>query len=73
MLSLEDGDKYEGGDFEFDLKNDSESKPVMMKCAEARKKGTLIFFPSYVWHRVTPVTSGIRYSLVIWNRGLPYR
>jgi PKHD-type hydroxylase len=72
-LSLEDGDKYEGGDFEFDLRNDSESKPVVMKCAEARKKGTLIFFPSYVWHRVTPVTSGTRYSLVIWNRGLPYR
>ena len=23
--------------------------------------------PSFVWHRVKPVTKGVRHSLVIWN------
>ena len=32
-----------------------------------------IVFPSYTWHRVTPVTKGSRYSLVIWNLGKPYK
>ena len=33
--------------------------------------GTLIVFPSYLHHRVTPVTKGTRYSLVIWCLGMP--
>ena len=36
---------------------------------ELRKRGTMIFFPSFVWHRVTPVTEGTRCSLVCWNTG----
>lgn len=71
-LSLEDGDAYEGGDFEFDLRNNPHSKPVIRKCEEARKKGSMIIFPSFIWHRVTPVKKGTRYSLVIWNRGNPF-
>ena len=35
--------------------------------------GTLIIFPSFVWHRVKPVTSGTRYSLVVWHLGRPFR
>jgi len=73
-LALADGDSYEGGDFEFDLRNNLKTnKSNIKKCPVARKKGTLILFPSFVWHRVTPVTSGTRYSLVIWSRGLPFR
>ena len=29
-------------------------------------------FPSFVWHRVCPVKSGERNSLVIWNLGWPF-
>ena len=36
-------------------------------------KGSLVVFPSYYRHRVTPVTKGTRYSLVVWNLGQPYR
>ena len=32
----------------------------------------MIVFPSFVWHRVKPVTKGLRYSLVAWNLGQPY-
>lgn len=36
-------------------------------------RGSVIIFPSYVWHRVKPVTRGKRYSLVVWNLGHPFR
>jgi PKHD-type hydroxylase len=36
-------------------------------------KGTLILFPSYQLHRVEPVTSGVRRSLVAWFSGPPFR
>ena len=40
---------------------------------EIRPRGSIVVFPSFVWHRVKPVTSGTRYSLVIWNLGYPWR
>jgi len=38
-----------------------------------RFRGTLIAFPSYVLHRVTPIESGTRKSLVIWVGGPKFR
>lgn len=32
-------------------------------------KGDVIMFPSYVQHKVDPVESGVRYSLVSWSYG----
>jgi PKHD-type hydroxylase len=43
------------------------------KITEIREKGSVIVFPSFIWHRVTPVTAGTRYSLVNWNLGFPFR
>jgi PKHD-type hydroxylase len=54
---------YEGGDFEM---RDLESKIPRLE------KGSIIVFPSFLEHRVTPVTEGIRYSLVTWFVGPPY-
>ena len=71
-VSLADGDTYEGGDLEFDLRNHSDATPNIITSQDARKKGSLIIFPSFLWHRVTPVTKGTRYSLVIWNCGNPF-
>jgi PKHD-type hydroxylase len=34
-----------------------------------RTRGNAIFFPSFYLHKVTPLTSGTRYSLVIWIEG----
>jgi len=36
------------------------------------RKGTAIVFPSYVQHRVSPVQSGVRKSLVAWYLGPPW-
>jgi len=31
--------------------------------------GDIVFFPSYIQHKVDPVESGVRYSLVSWSHG----
>ena len=72
-MSLADGNEYEGGDLEFDLRNRGDSQSVIQTSKEARVKGSVIVFPSFVWHRVAPVTKGTRYSLVIWNLGFPFK
>ncbi|MBI4521691.1 MAG: 2OG-Fe(II) oxygenase, partial [Gemmatimonadetes bacterium] len=38
-----------------------------------RGKGQAFLFPSYIGHRVTPVTRGIRRSLVTWCVGPAFR
>jgi PKHD-type hydroxylase len=48
-------------------------KPTVRKCAEIAPRGSIVVFPSHVWHRVKPVTKGTRYSLVIWNLGYPFK
>jgi len=73
-LSLSDEKDYKGGELEFDLRNkDPDKKINTMVCKQIRPKGSLVVFPSFVWHRVRPVTKGSRYSLVIWNLGRPFQ
>lgn len=75
-LQLTDGSEYEGGELEFDFRDydphtRDESKHVR-QAKEILPKGSIVVFPSFVWHRVKPVTKGVRYSLVIWNLGNTY-
>ena len=71
-ISLSDPKDYKGGDLEFQLRN--KDKPnLIRKCPEIKPKGSIVVFPSFVWHRVKPVTKGTRYSLVCWNLGYPFR
>jgi PKHD-type hydroxylase len=58
VLLLSDPADFEGGQFQF-----SDYGPVEMQ------RGTLIVFPSYLRHQVTPVTKGQRYSAVCWVVG----
>ena len=74
---LTDGLEYKGGELEFDFRNyepnmRDESKH-RIQCREILPKGSIIIFPSFVWHRVKPVTSGTRYSLVVWHLGRPFK
>ncbi len=74
---LTDGSEYTGGELEFDFRNydphlRDESKHLR-RAKEILPKGSIVVFPSFVWHRVKPVTSGTRYSLVVWNLGKPFR
>lgn len=68
---LSDPKDYKGGELEFDLRNLSNGKSNIKKII--LPKGSVIVFPSFVWHRVRPVTKGTRYSLVIWSLGYPFK
>jgi len=70
-LQLSDPSDYEGGDFYF--KYLTNKGVVEEKVNGAKDKGTLIVFPSFVFHQVTPVTKGTRKSLVNWTLGYPFK
>jgi PKHD-type hydroxylase len=72
-VSLSDPKEYKGGELEFDLKDGAPGKKRIVKCNEILPKGSLVVFPSHIWHRVCPVKKGERNSLVIWNLGWPFK
>jgi PKHD-type hydroxylase len=63
IVQLTDPDEYEGGDIEL---FDTHQYPPNN---EIRRKGTVLFFPSFVYHQVNPVTKGKRESLTCWFEG----
>jgi PKHD-type hydroxylase len=65
-LLLSDPSEFEGGDLEIKSYSDVPMKLPMVK-------GRAWFFPSYVLHRVTPVTKGTRRSLVLWIGGPAFK
>ena len=62
-VQLSDPDDYVGGDFQF---FNGAQEPEDLKI---RKQGSVVVFDSRDWHRLTPVTKGVRYSLVLWSSG----
>lgn len=72
-LCLNEPNEYEGGNLEFDFRNTHPDKGRKFISSGRLSKGSLVVFPSFVWHRVTKVTKGTRYSLVIWNCGWPFK
>jgi PKHD-type hydroxylase len=57
-LLLNDESEYEGGDL-----------VVLDEIIKTKKQGTIIVFPSFMAHQVTPITRGVRYSAVCWMGG----
>ena len=73
-IILSDENDYEGGDFQIDYRHKFSDKSNYTETVKQIKpKGSVIVFPSYIWHKVTPVTSGVRYSMVNWVLGQPYK
>ena len=67
-VQLSDSDEYEGGDLEIFKGGDPE------KADKApRGKGVVFIFPSFMMHRVTPITKGTRRSFVLWVGGAHYK
>ena len=64
-------DDYEGGEFQF--ASYSQEKCEIITPEFNNKTGSIIVFPSDMEHRVAPVTKGIRYSLVTWFLGPPFK
>jgi len=72
IVTLVDGSEYDGGDLQMNFRHKAKIDEIKT-ITEIRPKGSVIVFPSYIFHRVTPVTRGTRYSLVNWNIGYPYK
>ena len=68
-VQLSEPDEYEGGDLEL-FRGGSMNGPFVK--AE-RSAGCVFLFPSYMMHRVTPVTRGTRKSFVLWLGGGHYK
>ena len=64
-IQLSRAEDYEGGDLE--LLYGEQPQPL------DKTRGTLIVFPSFMLHRVMPVTRGTRWSLVAWIVGTRWR
>ena len=65
VIQLSDPKDYDGCELELYTKY----TPDVMK----KEQGTIILFPSYTVHQVTPLTRGTRYSLVSWVSGSPFK
>ena len=64
-MQLSDPAAYQGCDLQFFNGDVAISAP--------RARGTLVVFPSYTMHRVSPITSGTRKALVAWVAGPKFR
>ena len=65
---LSDPNDYEGGELQFVLPGKSfDFKPYFKSYKPER--GSIVVFPSWLPHRVRPVKSGTRKSLVAWVHG----
>jgi PKHD-type hydroxylase len=62
-ILLNKPEDYTGGELEF----------MGLKGDVPREQGTAIIFPSFLIHRVAPIKSGTRHSLVAWISGPPFR
>jgi len=71
-INLNAPGEYEGGDLKFDLGPHCEGERYQI-CQEIRPQGSIVLFPSFVAHQVTPVKTGTRYSLVLWVHGRPFK
>jgi len=70
-LQLTDPSEYEGGDFQF-KSFDGRKKVKIDTAKRAKEIGSIIVFPSFVWHQVTPIIKGKRQALVNWSLGNPF-
>ena len=59
-------ENYQGGEFQFSSLSKGK---LRIDTPDFKNAGSVIVFPSFMEHRVAPVTKGTRYSLVAWFVG----
>lgn len=67
LMLNQQGVDFEGGDFEVNLSEERLPTKVEMN------KGNVLILPSFLLHRVTPITSGVRKTLVTWVIGPKFK
>jgi PKHD-type hydroxylase len=61
---------YVGGDLELALQDQGQENEILYP---EMKVGDVIVFPSFVFHRSTPITKGTKYSAAMWCLGPPFK
>ena len=69
-MSILLNDNFSGGEFQFCTYKEEEPH---ISTSAFKGIGSIIVFPSFIEHRVTPVTKGTRHSLVAWFVGPPFK
>ncbi len=62
IIQLTDGKEYKGGEFEL-------RDGYHLDLTNSRNKGAMLVFPSFLYHRITPIKRGKRKSIVAWIEG----
>lgn len=68
-IMLNDESEFTGGEFQMIIDSQTIDKPITVP----HKRGRFVFFPAFMVHRVAPVRSGVRKSLVFWALGPKFR
>ena len=64
-IQLTDAAQYEGCQLQFNTGTAIVSAP--------KNRGVAIAFPSYMIHRITPITAGVRKAIVAWVTGPSFK
>ena len=69
-IILSNEEDSDGGDFM--IMSNKFMNQTVKNIKELNKQGSVLVFPSFMWHKVNKITKGVRYSLVGWNCGDQY-
>ena len=72
VVQLSDPSTYDGGELQV-FATAQHSQGAHDDPDPAAARGTVVVFPSFELHRVCPLRSGVRHSLVSWVSGPPFR
>lgn len=64
-VQLSDPEDYEGSELKLYTQREAEKLP--------KARGTMVMFPSFILHEVTPIIKGRRWALVCWVGGPEFR
>jgi PKHD-type hydroxylase len=74
VVQLSDPADYRGGELEFlEVSEDYDDAARAAHVRRSGARGSVVVFPAFEYHRVRPVRSGTRHSLVWWVDGPPFR
>jgi len=72
-ITINLNDSYDGGNFQIERWGSPKMKKRYITVKGMKRTGSIIVFPSFLHHRVTPVLGGQKKSLTCWFRGPPFR
>ena len=76
-LALSDPDTFDGGELQFynggRPMEDINEITAEQVTNDIKAQGSVVVFDSRDWHRVTPVTKGVRHSVVCWTVGKNFK